>query len=108
VTIVGRITPWFCTAYVGKVFSLSGNDPDFPPLDSVPGGGPPFHPNCSKSTAPFIRELASDAQLKASRVDEDLKAMLTTDQSTAQKRFKDLQGKPAAEQRNEEIAASVR
>ena len=32
-----------CKEHQGKVYSISGNHPDYPEL---PDGGPPFHPNC--------------------------------------------------------------
>jgi hypothetical protein len=31
-----------CIPHIGKVFSISGNHPDYPEL---PDGGPPWHPN---------------------------------------------------------------
>lgn len=37
-----------CTPYAGRVFSLSGNNPDFPLLDRKP----PFHPNCKHVLLP--------------------------------------------------------
>lgn len=41
-----------CAEYEGKVFSLSGKDPDFPVLDQVP----PFHPNCMHSMTIVFKE----------------------------------------------------
>jgi hypothetical protein len=32
-----------CDEYVGNIYSISGDSPDYPLL---PDGGPPFHPNC--------------------------------------------------------------
>lgn len=31
----------------------------YPALAGLPGGGPPFHPNCSKGTAAYVPELVS-------------------------------------------------
>ncbi len=62
VMITGHITKYPCTAYVGKVFSLSGSNGRYPALASLPGGGPPFHPNCSKYTVPWVTDLATPAQ----------------------------------------------
>jgi hypothetical protein len=76
VAIVGRISQHFCTAYLGQVYSLSGRSTQYPAYSSLPGGGPPFHPNCSKSTRPFVEELASDQQLDAAAGDDDQAKML--------------------------------
>lgn len=91
VAIVGLVSKNFCTAYLGQVFSLSGTSPKYPPLKSLPSGGPPFHPNCSKSTRPFVEELASERQLDLAEGDDDQAKMLNVDPATAQRRFKDLQ-----------------
>lgn len=43
-----------CAELQGQVFSISGNDPDYPPLtDDVT---PPIHPNCEHSISPTSRE----------------------------------------------------
>jgi hypothetical protein len=52
-----------CAFYEGKVFSISGTSERYPPLDSMPNGGPPFHPNCRHVLFPFIEELASEREL---------------------------------------------
>lgn len=57
VQIIGNQTIYFCSEYLGQVYSLSGSSKVYPALSSLPGGGPPFHPNCSKSTIAFIEEL---------------------------------------------------
>lgn len=36
----------WCELYRGRVYSISGNHPVFPPLASLPNGGAPFHPHC--------------------------------------------------------------
>lgn len=59
VKIVGRNSIHFCTAFLGHIYSLSGDSGKYPALASLPNGGPPFHPQCSKSTAPFIEGLSS-------------------------------------------------
>jgi hypothetical protein len=38
-----------CAEYQGKVFSISGNHPDYPML---PDGGPPWHPRCECNCNP--------------------------------------------------------
>lgn len=97
VTVVGRVSVNFCTAYIDKVFSLSGTHPKYPPVSSLPGGGPPFHPNCTKSTAPFIEGLADPADLEAAAPDPELKQMLNVkDRSELQRRFQAQQGKQQA------------
>jgi hypothetical protein len=91
VAIVGRISKNFCTAFLGQVFSLSGNSDKYPAYSSLPGGGPPFHPNCSKSTRPFVEELASDKQLDQADGLDDADKLLGMDATQAQRAFKDLQ-----------------
>ena len=91
VSIVGRISVHFCTAFLGQVFSLSGRSTRYPAYSSLPGGGPPFHPNCSKSTRPFVAELASPTQLDQADGLDDADHLLGTDVSIAQRKFKDLQ-----------------
>jgi hypothetical protein len=92
VRIIGAVSVNFCTAYLGAVFSLKGDHPKYPPLSSLPGGkGPPFHPNCSKSTRPFIEDLATTTQLEEAAGVQDLEKMTGITPSQAQKRFKDLQ-----------------
>jgi hypothetical protein len=68
VQVVGRVSVNFCTAYLGLVVGLNGEETIdgvvYPALAGLPGGGPPFHPNCSKSTAAFVVELVSPARKK--------------------------------------------
>ena len=66
VQITGKNSGNFCTAFIGLVCSL-GPAPQIEglrivELATLPGGGPPFHPNCSKGSAPYIHELASPAR----------------------------------------------
>jgi hypothetical protein len=91
VAIIGRVSKSFCTAFLGQVFSLSGKSDKYPAYSSLPGGGPPFHPNCSKSTRPFVAELASDAQLDRAGGVDGADKLLGMDQSQAQRAFQDLQ-----------------
>lgn len=100
VVIHGRVSKTFCTAFLGRVFSISGRSNKYPPLSSLPGavgrGGsgvgtvPPFHPRCSKSTTPFIEHLASSKQA-ARAVDFD-RRFLGLSPSEAQKAFQQLSG----------------
>lgn len=71
VQITGKNSENFCTAFIGLVCSIGGA-PEIPGLEivelsSLPGGGPPFHPNCSKGTAPYIHELASNSRRTEAR-----------------------------------------
>jgi hypothetical protein len=59
VKIIGRTSVNFCTQYLGHIYSIEGRDAKYPPLASLPSGGPPFHPFCSKSTAPYIEGLSA-------------------------------------------------
>jgi hypothetical protein len=91
VAIVGRLSDNFCSAFLGQVFSLSGDHPKYPALSSLPSGGPPFHPNCSKSTRPFVEELASDQQLEAAEGVDEADKLLGKSPADAQRAYKDLQ-----------------
>jgi hypothetical protein len=100
VMIIGRISENFCTGFLGKVYSLSGTSPKYPAYSSLPFGGPPFHPNCSKGTRPFVDELASKKQIAAAKPDEDtLKLLQVKDTGSAQRTFKDLQLRQQVESR---------
>lgn len=52
----------WCDAYRGRVFSISGAHPIYPPLSGLPNGGPPFHPWCRHSLAIFIEENYDEQQ----------------------------------------------
>jgi hypothetical protein len=108
VMVVGRESDNFCTAFLDQVFSLSGNHPKYPPLSSMQGGGPPFHPNCSKSTRAFVEELATKAQIAAAEPDQDVGQLRGLSASQAQRAYKDLQMRPQAEQRNRRSANSIK
>lgn len=100
VVITGKQSNNFCTAYMDKVFSISGDHPKYPPLTSLPGGGPPFHPNCSKGTAPFIEELADPEEITAGQPDADTQAFLgTNNRNELQKRFESLQMRQVVRER---------
>jgi hypothetical protein len=91
VAIIGRQSPSFCTAFLGQVFSLGGKHPKYPAFSSLPGGGPPFHPNCSKSTRPFVEALAGDRQKADAEILPDAGKLLGMDATKAQRAYKDLQ-----------------
>lgn len=108
VVIIGRVSNTFCTAYLGKAFSLSGNHPKYPALSSLPNGkGPPFHPRCSKSTRPFVEELATEKQLDDAAPDADVAKVITRDPAVAQRVFKDLQVRAKVEDRYVRSTKSV-
>lgn len=46
-----------CAPHEGKIYSISGNDPDFPALNEEGEGGTPFHPNCLHSISIIFREV---------------------------------------------------
>lgn len=69
VQVTGRESANFCTAFLNLVCSLNGfageiDGVSVVPLASLPGGGPPFHPNCSKSTAAFVPNLVSAGRVR--------------------------------------------
>ena len=53
--------------YEGRVFSVSGGSDTYPPLATLPNGGPPFHPNCRHNLAPFVEPLASKTEIRRAR-----------------------------------------
>lgn len=52
----------WCSLYEGKVFSISGEHPVYPPLAQAPNGGTPFHPRCRHREAPFIEKFHTDEE----------------------------------------------
>jgi hypothetical protein len=47
-----------CAMYQGRVYSISGNSPDYPPLDTAYSGDyANIHPNCVHVISPYIPEL---------------------------------------------------
>lgn len=103
VTVIGRISTNFCTEYVGRVFSITGASETYPALAELPGGGPPFHPNCSKSTTAYIERFATPLQKRFSRGVP--KSLLTTNAAEAQTNFDAKNGPDRARKRLEAIAA---
>jgi hypothetical protein len=49
-------TTRICIPFEGKIFSISGSDPQFAPLTDVP----PFHPNCLHSISTVFKEVLQD------------------------------------------------
>lgn len=70
VIISGPISGDFCDLYVGKVYSISGRSSEYPPLSSIPEGGPPFHPNCTHVVAPFVARLATARERERGKTSE--------------------------------------
>jgi hypothetical protein len=108
VMVIGRESDNFCSEFLGQVFSLSGKSTKYPALESMPGKGPPFHPNCSKSTRAFVEELATPAQLREAQPTPDTLAMVGMKTTDAQRAYTDLQMRPQAEQRNRRSANSIK
>lgn len=81
VVIIGNITKYPCTAFLGKIYYIgAGTDPTgkYPRLDTLESNGypaPPFHPNCSKTTAPIVIEYASPEQLAEGEPDDTSEQM---------------------------------
>jgi len=104
VTVIGRNSVNFCTAYLDKVYSLSGQSDRYPPLSDTPGGGPPYHPNCSKGTAPFVAALADPVEAEVGETDPDTDQMLKIeDRTELQRRFEALGLKRQAEARQQRL-----
>ena len=69
----------WCSFYEGKVFSISGKHPVYPPLAQAPNGGTPFHPRCKHREAPFIEKFHSAEELEAAKTDPSLLGKNKTD-----------------------------
>lgn len=86
VQITGRVSSNFCTAFIGLVLSLGDerviDGVRYPAIASLPGGGPPFHPNCTKGTAAYIPDLVS-----AGRVRSQARALIEFDTRVRQDRL---------------------
>ena len=71
VQITGRVSVNFCTRFIGLVCSLGAartiDGVEYPALAGLPGGGPPFHPQCSKGTALYVPDLVGDRRVESSR-----------------------------------------
>jgi len=93
VVILGPISGDWCDFYVNKVFSRSGRSGEYPPLSSIPNGGPPFHPNCTHSLAPFVPSLATARQRLAGKLNEKF---IGIDGRSAHKKFNGIERAYAA------------
>lgn len=63
--ITGRVSQNFCTRFIGIVYTLGSTAglPDYViSADELPGGPPPFHPNCSKSSVLHILGVVDEAR----------------------------------------------
>lgn len=82
VRIVGGQSTTFCTAFLGLAVSITGSPVEidgvtYPTIESLPNGGPPFHPRCTKSTQPFLAgasDAADAAAVRAIRTFEERRA----------------------------------
>lgn len=53
----------WCRYYEGKVFSISGNHPKYPPVSSLPNGYATLHPRCRHYFQPYIEELKGKGEV---------------------------------------------
>jgi hypothetical protein len=67
--ITGRVSENFCTRFIGIVYTLGSTAgggaglPDYViSASDLPGGPPPFHPNCSKSSVLYIVGLVGGSR----------------------------------------------
>jgi hypothetical protein len=79
-----------CEPYQGRVFSISGNDPRYPSLQSAIDGGL-YHPNCKHGQANFSGEVFTDRDAltptqNAEQYEEQLKQRYNERQIKAWKR----------------------
>ena len=97
VKIIGSNSIHFCTAYVGKVYYIGpGEDPlGYPRIDTLPRGGAPFHPNCSKRYVPFNPATATPAQIESAKPSDETRRLAGIDEAEAQQRFEVQRAKEA-------------
>lgn len=63
--ITGSNSSNFCTRFVGLVVVVRGDArSQYPSLSELPGGGPPFHPNCTKNLRAFVAELVDEGRVR--------------------------------------------
>ncbi|HEY0007319.1 MAG TPA: hypothetical protein VGB55_01230 [Tepidisphaeraceae bacterium] len=100
VKIIGSNSRNFCTAFVGRVFYIGeGADPlSFPHVRDLPGGGPPFHPCCTKRYTAFIAALATAEQVESGRLLPNERELLNSTSSDAQRKHENP-SKPAKPKR---------
>lgn len=64
-----QAVPDECTPFAGRVFyigdGVDGNG--FPPLRSIPNGGPPFHPYCRHVPRPFVIAVKGEREVDEAR-----------------------------------------
>lgn len=87
VVVLGSTSPRFCTAFRGKVFSISGTHPRWPALSTLPRGGAPFHPRCTKRYAAFVEEAATPDELARAVLGPAGRELLGKPPGEAQKAF---------------------
>lgn len=67
--ITGSNSANFCTRFVGLVVVVRGPARDgYMALSDLPGGGPPFHPNCTKNLAAYVEDLVSEGRVRQAEV----------------------------------------
>jgi hypothetical protein len=90
VKIIGSDSENFCTAFNEKVYYTGpGEDPKFgyPHIRVLPRGGPPFHPNCTKTYVAFVPGLASPDEIAKSKPDEKSRRLHGQPPGDAQRTF---------------------
>lgn len=77
-----------CAQYEGRVYSISGSDPRYPPLygTAFGNGFNTIHPFCGHSAHPYVERLADDPERDRARSN----APFTDNRSMKQKRAYDL------------------
>lgn len=117
VTITGRISRYPCTAFLNKIFYIGeGRDPSgkYPNLntlhDARGGSAPPFHPNCSKSTAPVILEATPAEQREMGEPDKTSQkiAQIGVNSGGAQKLADSVNVRATGRRRVDSLAESIR
>lgn len=57
----------WCKFYENRVFSISGESSEYPPLSQTPNRGCPFHPRCKHSETPFIEKFEGEETIDYGR-----------------------------------------
>ncbi|MBI3092539.1 MAG: hypothetical protein HYY96_17920 [Candidatus Tectomicrobia bacterium] len=69
-----------CNQFQGKVYAAKGRSRIYQSLEELPGGGPPFHPECRHTLKPFSESEVTKEELERLRAGAPLRELTRDDQ----------------------------